>query len=154
MTVRVTGQQEIGGAFARFRAAVKAEVSDELVKATEGIRSQVVIDINEQKPNPDYDVPHGATGRRAHIPAPEGGPPNADTGNLSARYTTEFVDHGARLVANVVAGTIYAFWLEFGTRRMGARPHLHPRYNEAAPKLMTRLRDVLDKAAKQTTGRR
>lgn len=154
MTVRVTGQQEIKGAFGRFRAAVKAEVSNELVTATEDIRSQVVIDINEQKPNPEYEVPHGATGRRAHIPSPEGGPPNADTGNLSARYTPEFIDHGTRLVANVVAGTVYALWLELGTRYMGARPHLHPRYNEAIPKLMARLRGVLDKAAKQTTGRR
>lgn len=193
MTVKVTGQRELKASFGRFRASVKAELSDELVKGVETIRSNVVMDINEQgssalagsedaskarseamrakyaaeeastrpaegatDPGPKTSKrkkQKKKTGREAHVPSQPGQPPNADTGNLSARYTTEFKGGRTKLIANVVAGVIYAFWLEYGTRKMAARPHLHPRFDEEAPKLTQRLREALARAAK-SNGRR
>lgn len=150
------GADDFSRALRGFVATVETQAADICAQSAENVRSQVVVDINTQKANPGYVVPKGATGRKAHVPAPAGGPPNADTGNLSARYTTTLQHLGPKIAAKVVAGTLYAFWLEFGTSRMAARPHLLPRFNEAKPRFEKRLKDVLNSAAKQanSTGAR
>lgn len=144
---RSKGTAHVNAAVDKFTDTLRDRVADVCHKHAEITRAKVVIDINTQKPNPDYEVPKGATGRRAHIPSPPYGPPNADTGNLSARYTTTLRSYTRyRVAAAVVAGTIYAFWLEFGTARMLPRPHLMPRFREQKPAF----RLELGKALRQT----
>jgi hypothetical protein len=139
-------------------AQVKERARNICHASAEHTGGQVVIDINTQKPNPDYDVPEGATGRRRHIPAPPGGPPNSDTGNLSARYVTIDRTTRVRVAAAIVAGVIYAVWQEYGTARMAARPHLLPRFREAGPRFRHNMREMLRsvarEAARSKTGRR
>lgn len=139
----VEGVKAVTNRFEGLKTTLHAKVGDVLQRNAEMVRSQVVSDINTQKPNPDYEVPKGATGRARHIPSPAGGPPNADTGRLSASYTTELTRDGTKLSAAIVAGTIYAKWLEFGTSRMEPRPHLLPRFRQRITIFKKQLRDVL-----------
>ena len=56
-------------------------------------------------------------------PSREGEPPGIDIGNLVNSIEWEPV--GA-LAAQVNIGTEYAYWLEYGTENMGARPFVLP----------------------------
>ena len=51
-----------------------------------------------------------------------------DTGLNRAEIHTEIAPNG--LSAAVIAGSEYAVFLEFGTRRMPARPFMHPAYEK------------------------
>lgn len=161
MARQVKGEAELKANLEKFVLGLADDAADLCWKAAEDVRTQVVRDINVQKPNPDYKVPKGATGRRAHVPAPAGGPPNADTGNLSARYTTSLAQRSRLQVSAVLsAGVNYAFNQEFGTLdgTLKPRPHLLPRYHEAKPKFLSDMKALAAKhskrAGKTTGGRR
>lgn len=55
-------------------------------------------------------------------PSPVGGPPGVDTGNL--KNSTVVVARGKAWV--LLVGADYGADLEYGTRKMGARPFLRP----------------------------
>lgn len=137
MTVKVTGGAAIIAAMQGMKAEAVSKFQDACFISAETVRSKVVLDINTQKANPT-----AKPGRRGHIPAPAGGPPNADTGNLSSRYTTTNVAANNAVISRVIAGVKYALWLEYGTTRMGARPHLIPRFNEERPKFVKRIQSA------------
>lgn len=144
MSAKVYGLHEAHLALDALLPSLQKRVEDTLAMHAERVRARVVVDINTQTPNPGYTVPEGATGRAAHIPSPPGEPPNADTGRLSNSYTTDGpTRQGLRFSSRVVAGTVYAMWLEFGTPKMAARPHLLPRFNEAGPKFQADMRAAL-----------
>lgn len=149
-------KQRLDTAVARFTTTLQDRVEKVCWKHAEITRAHVVIDINTQKANGAHVVPDGATGRRLHIPSPPGGPPNADTGRLSASYTTTIRSYTRyHIAAAVVAGTIYAFWLEFGTLKLLPRPHLMPRFREQKKAFRADLNQaVKDAASKAKSGRK
>lgn len=129
---------------ARWDAAIgllEEGVANELVKAAETTRTLVVTDIRRQKLTAGVK-PEAGPGRRKHIPSPPYGPPNSDTGRLIASYTTDLIKVGATLTSRVIAGVLYALWLEFGTAKMLPRPHLLPRFREQATALRDRLAEI------------
>lgn len=69
-------------------------------------------------------IPYGK--RPAHQASAPGEPPAVDTGVLRASYThdSERTPDGALLT--IASGAGYAAYLEFGTSKMEARPHLRP----------------------------
>jgi HK97 gp10 family phage protein len=62
-------------------------------------------------------------GGRVHQASAPGESPASDTGNLVKNIISELERNNKTVY--VVANTIYAFWLEFGTRLMAARPFLN-----------------------------
>ncbi len=74
------------------------------------------------------------TGRQVRQPSPPGKPPHRVTGTLVSSVGHEFEDGG--LVGIVGTGLKYAKWLEFGTRKMAARPWLRPAFDRMVPKAM------------------
>lgn len=63
----------------------------------------------------------GAVSGKNHVPGPVGGYPNYDTGHLADNIRVEPVsDTEVRVTSNAE----YAKDLEFGTSKMGARPHM------------------------------
>lgn len=66
-----------------------------------------------------------------HIASKPGDPPNMDQGDLSRslqiQTTTESIAVGS-------FGMPYAFFLEYGTSKMGARPFFHPAIDKALTK--------------------
>lgn len=65
-------------------------------------------------------------GRITHRASAPGRPPAVDTGRLRASYTWAMGRVGRRPFVEVGTNVKYAPFLEFGTRRMRARPHLRP----------------------------
>ena len=66
-----------------------------------------------------------------HIASKPGDPPNHDMGDLlesiQIKTTLESIAVGS-------FGVPYAFWLEYGTSKMGARPFFHPAIEKALTK--------------------
>lgn len=67
------------------------------------------------------------------------------TGRLRNSVTHEITDDG--LNAAIGSNVEYAPFVEFGTRRMRARPYLFPAFEEERPKYLARLKRALSKAA-------
>lgn len=61
-----------------------------------------------------------------------------DTGRLRNSIAVEFMDGG--LSARIGTNVEYAPFVEFGTRRMGARPFLFPAFEMEWPRFVARLR--------------
>lgn len=68
---------------------------------------------------------------RTGVPAPEGEPPRRDIAVLAGSVTSDVNE----TEMYVLIGTLkkYGFWLELGTRKMGARPWLRPMLNQMWP---------------------
>lgn len=70
-------------------------------------------------------------GGKIHIASKPGDPPNKDMGDLNRsiqiKTTLESIAVGS-------FGVPYAFWLEHGTSKMGARPFFHPAIEKALTK--------------------
>ncbi len=65
-----------------------------------------------------------------HVASAAGKAPAVDTGRLRASYTWRTGVDARGPYVEVGTNVLYAPFLEFGTRRMAARPHLRPAINE------------------------
>jgi len=61
------------------------------------------------------------------VPSPPGTPPHRQTGHLVSSYGHEFHDSG--LLGIHGTNLRYARYLELGTSKMAARPHLRPAFD-------------------------
>lgn len=89
------------------------------------------------------DSPPGrrySRGRTYHIASRPGHPPRPDTGNLRNGITTGSV---APLRWQIRVGAEYGLHLEFGTRRMAARPFMEPMARELQKSIPTLFNDFL-----------
>lgn len=64
-----------------------------------------------------------------------------DTGNLKNNIDVEFADKG--LTAIVAPHTEYAAFVEFGTRRMSARPYMTPAAERNRPAFLAAMKQML-----------
>jgi HK97 gp10 family phage protein len=85
----------------------------------------------------------GRTYRRAsvvHVASAPGKPPAVDTGRLRASYTWRTGVDARGPYVEIGTNVLYAPFLEFGTRRMAARPHLRPAVNELRKEIVALIR--------------
>ncbi len=83
-----------------------------------------------------------------HQASAPGQPPANDTGTLLGTVIYE-VDERA-LTASITAGTVYAKFLEFGTRHMAARPFMGPALNNNRTKVLAAMRALLSSSTRPT----
>lgn len=81
----------------------------------------------------------GPTSVRHQASAP-GAPPAVDTGRLRASYTWRVGVDARGPYVEIGTNVLYAPFLEFGTRRMAARPHLRPSINEMRAEIVRLVR--------------
>jgi len=79
----------------------------------------------------------------SHVASKEGDAPNTDTGRLVNSIKVEVDGH----LTFVGTSLKYGKWLEFGTKRMSARPWLNPALEAGRPQI----RMAFDKVMSQTT---
>lgn len=114
------------------------------------------IDFKEDKQQSPPSGGRSRSGERKpnkkHVPSRPYTPPNADTGWLMASYSSFMPSSGLKVF--VGSPVRYARWLEYGTTRMKARPHLIPRYREELPKFKRRLKARIRQIARQNNARK
>ena len=79
--------------------------------------------------------------KREHTASAPGQPPATDTGFLVQNITTEVRSQGKKVIGEIIASTPYAKALEFGTRKMAARPFLNPALRKNKKKIQRKFRN-------------
>lgn len=132
---------DVDGFVERLRAAekaVKTEVAGE-VKAS-GYRIHKAAVQRIQTGTKSGVVYRKYQPRREHQASAPGESPASDTGTLANQSE---VTRQKGWSVKVIFRSVYAIWLEFGTRNMKARPFLVPSVEEDKPKLIRRLKRIL-----------
>lgn len=144
MTIRIeiAGIEELRRAFSNLDEVFDAAVADAVEDTVYEIDGEVKRRIARgpatgavyEKYNP----------RRTHQASAPGEAPMTDTGRL---VSSVYVDPG-RLSATVGSRLAYAAYLEYGTRRMGARPVWRPVAEKEAKEFRKRIIENLKRAAR------
>lgn len=123
MTVRIAleGSKELQAALREASADVRDAVSKEVVATAIRLRKDVVRSI--QRGPASGRTYRKYQPRRTHQASAPGQPPMSDTGRLAS--SIEF-DQIGPLTATVGSRLAYAVYLEYGTRKMAARPFFRP----------------------------
>jgi HK97 gp10 family phage protein len=88
-----------------------------------------------------------------HRASAPGQAPANDTGNLiGSIQTVQMPDQGGAVASKVIVSAKYAKWLEYGTRRMAARPFVGPTKDWVAPIFKEYMAQKLRKMNKGETG--
>lgn len=74
----------------------------------------------------EHSITQGSVSGKFHVPSLPGQPPNRDTGVLDSNIETRIVASGDRPEVHVESKAPYAVPLEFGTKKMAARPYMRP----------------------------
>lgn len=142
-TIRLTGDEQVRQALSDMSDGIRAEVSKAVVGTAVELRRDVVKSIQHgpasgrlyQKYNP----------RRTHRASAPGQPPMSDTGRLASSIV---FDQEGDLTASVGSSLVYALYLEYGTRKMRARPFFRPAVEEMRAKFNKRLEKAIAKATR------
>jgi HK97 gp10 family phage protein len=79
-------------------------------------------------------------GGRVHVASAEPGPPAVDYGTLRASIKASRISNA---LWQVIAGTEYAEFLEYGTPRMGARPFFSPAVFRVKQRITERFKGLI-----------
>lgn len=144
MTIRVQveGTDELKAALRALGDRVHDEVSKVVIGTALEMQADVVQRINRPGTGRTYRKRNPT---RVHTASAPGQPPATDTGRLA--NSIEF-DKVSELTATVGSNLIYAKYLEYGTRRMAARPFFGPATEEARIKFQQRMERVVQRAMK------
>lgn len=112
---------------------VKTEAKKRMERATKLVRGAAISDVQR-------GVKSGTTyekykPRRTHTASAPGQAPATDTGQLVSSISTRVKTEGRKVIGEIVADAPYAQALEFGTRKMMARPFMQPALSKNARKV-------------------
>lgn len=128
--VEIDGLEETARNMKALAKKYSQATAEAAVMAGQLVRSDAIKSIQTQSPGEIVTRSRAGGGEYEHMVSAEGAAPNTDTGRLvqsvQVEVTGKTVDVGSTLK--------YAGWLEFGTKRMAARPWLFPAFerNRAA----------------------
>lgn len=115
--------------------AQKAQLNQIVRKAALDLKAQMILSFKQPK--------HGLTyqrGSKTHTSSAEGEAPAIDTGVLMSSIQ---VTNESAYTSTVTVGSEYGAYLEFGTKRMGARPFVVPAINKVAPEFHRQVQHVV-----------
>lgn len=120
-------------------AAVRDEVSRELLRGALRIENDAVQSIQTQTPGGE---PYPSRGRKGaiHWASPPGSAPNADTGELHTSITSTRRETANSVLVEVGANTPYAEPLELGSSKMEPRPFMAPAFNANVDQVQANVR--------------
>jgi HK97 gp10 family phage protein len=122
---------------------INKEVDVSLQDWAIGIHKEIIRLIRSKSPGVRVNKGVGT-----HVISKPGYPPNWDTGQLAKSYQFKIEDIGNMTKATVGSRLNYAAYLEFGTNKMGPRPHLKPAYEKITEKIEKRLISRVEKILK------
>jgi len=135
--LRLDGTKEMADILQKLGAESRGKVEDAVTIAALNVQKRAIKKI-QQGPA------RGATRRSrvakaVHTASAPGDPPMTDSGRL---VSSIYYDQDGT-TAYVGSPVFYALFLEFGTRKMAARPFLFPSLEEEGPAFRRRLQGIL-----------
>lgn len=150
--VKVTGARRLQRRFAALSEELTAGLGQALLEGAEAVRDEAVRSITSEPKSGRLSATAGGAAR--HRASAPGQPPAAQTGRLAASIEAR---RGPGLSATVGvhdrAVAEYAEHLEFGTRRMAARPWLVPALERARGDIRRRIEDAVGRALAKAESR-
>lgn len=143
MKMRVEGLDDLNRNLMRVAGKFEHEATQLVNRTAQNIRNTAVRSI--QKPSEAGRTYDKYNPRRTHTASAPGSPPNTDTGLLAGSIRAIM---SGKPTAYVDALANYAVHLEFGTRKMSARPFMTPAVEQERPKYERGLRELTRRAAK------
>jgi len=141
MTVKLTGVRDFQTQMRKLGSSFNEAVENGVWVTAQEVRTYAIKSIQEASPGkPVKRQRQSGKGTRPHIAAAVGQAPNSDTGKLVASIPTDKIESGYRVGSNLP----YATYLEFGTKKMGARPWLQPAVQANRKKLIENIQKVVD----------
>ena len=153
--ISLSGDKELRAALDAMADDVRQEVSKAVIGTAIELRGDVVKSIQRgPKTGRVYDsifrtingkavpvAPRSGNGLSAtHQASAPGEAPASDTGRLASSIT---FDQAGPLTATVGSNLAYSVYLEFGTRKIAARPYFRPAVERMRPKFQQRLERAL-----------
>lgn len=112
--------------------AIEDAASQRMLEAVNVVRNQALETLSGSRTGRTYKVP--GTSRTYTASAP-GEPPAQASGELRQSVSTAVVGEGKKLIGLVGSDSKHAAPLEFGTRRMAARPWLRISWEKSLDKI-------------------
>ena len=141
MSVKVTGSRDFSRQMKRLGSAFNdAADAGTFVTANE-IRTYALKSIQEVSSGNQVKRSRQGGGTYTHTAAAEGQAPNTDTGKLVASIATEKV---ANATFHIGSNLDYASFLEFGTKKIRARPWLQPAFRAMQNNLISNISETVN----------
>ena len=120
--VEIEGEKELQGKLKKLAKKYGEAVVKGAIKGAQKVRSDAIMSIQEQSGGEQVTRSRLGGGPYDHTTSKPGDAPNTDTGRLVQSIQVE-IQRNAVFVGSTLD---YASWLEFGTKKMDARPWLFP----------------------------
>lgn len=145
MSIRVTGEEALRAALAKYGASAEAEISQAIRATALNVQGDAVKSI--QRGAKTGKVYKKYSPNRTHIASAAGEAPSSDTGKLAGSIAAIVNPH----VAFVGSDLPYATYLEFGTMNIQPRPWLRPAREKNMKFFRQRVINALNDARKKVT---
>ena len=140
MSVKVTGSRNFSGQMKKLGAAFNDAVDDGTFLTANEIRTYAIKSIQEVSAGRQVQRSRqGGGGTYTHTAAAEGQAPNTDNGDLVRSIAVEKV---APATFHIGSNLDYASFLEFGTKKMRARPWLQPAFRAMQNNLISNISEA------------
>lgn len=136
MRISVKGTKELSARLAKASAQIRQEVDEEIGLIAAELEADIVLSI-QQGPKTGRVYQRGNV---VHQASKAGETPASDTGTLLKSIYSE---KEREMTWTVGSRLVYALYLEFGTRRMGARPFFRPAVERIRPEFGRRMEAVM-----------
>ena len=143
VTIRIDGGAEFRRALERMGPEIREAVEKVVVGTALEMQGDIKKSIQRGPKTGETYVKKNPN--RVHRASAPGQPPASDTGRLANSIT---FDREGSLTAVVGSALVYALYLEYGTRRMAARPFFEPAAERTRQKFGERLVNAVASAAK------
>jgi len=144
ITLNIEGVTAALGRFASYESGVQRGITSALDRSALAIQTGVRRALSQAGTGRLYK--RRSVTHRASAP---GQAPATDTGRLRASYALSSPGVATREVGTNVR---YAPFLEYGTRRMAARPHLLPAYEAEKPRFIAAVQAALQPGSRTSGG--
>ena len=142
MSVTVTGMRDFKSQIKKLGPLFSDAVDQGVFVTSEEVRAYAVKSIQETSPGRQVQrTKQGGKGTYTHTAAAKNYAPNSDTGKLVTSIASNKTGNGTYKVGS---GLDYASWLEFGTKKMDARPWLQPAMRANGHNLIVNISEVVD----------
>lgn len=146
MSGRIEGLDETLKAFAKLGKAGHQEGAKAVSATAQKVRGDAIKSVQRgTKSGAVYTRSSGQNLSPTHRASAPGQAPATDTGALASSIKAESKDLSGRVYSDLT----YAFWLEFGTLNMEARPYLTPALMANKRYFVDQLKNAVNKASEE-----